>query len=312
MSKNVLKKRILFVGMPDMACVCLDGLLAAGANIVGVIGAKKNHPTYLPFKNIVNNYKLNFLEYDRLKDEDFIENVKTLNADIAVVCSFNYKIPKIMLDSVKDGFINVHPSLLPNYKGPNPYSAVILNQEQETGVTLHLMDEGFDSGDIVSQRSMPISARETMGTLFNRLNLLALEMLLETLEKYEDGGIEIKKQPQGVFNLAPSMPESELFIDYEKSAKEADLLIRGLNPFILARTTFRQTAVKILSADIYEGACPHTCEAGEIIKIENDKFFVAIADGVLSPTSLQFGSFFAGSSKEFIDILAPKLGEKFS
>lgn len=312
MSNENSKKRILFVGMPDMASICLDGLMSAGANIVGVFGAKKNHPTYLPFKNLVSNYKLNFLEYDKLKDEEFIDKVKALKPDIAVVCSFNYKIPKVLLDCVKDGFINIHPSLLPHYKGPNPYSAVILNNEKETGITLHLMDENFDTGDIINQKSIPISEIETMGTLFNRLNLLALEMLLETLNKYENGEMEFKKQPQGVFDIAPSMPESELFIDYKMPAKDIDCLIRGLNPFILARTIFRNTSVKILSADIYEYDCPNDFKAGEIIKIEDDKFYIATGDGVLSPTSLQFGSFFAGSSKEFINILDPKLGEQFS
>ncbi len=82
-----------------------------------------------------------------------------------------------MLESVKDGFINVHPSLLPKYRGPNPYSAVILNEENETGVTLHFMDESFDTGDIVAQKKVSLSEVETMGTLFNRTNLIALEML---------------------------------------------------------------------------------------------------------------------------------------
>lgn len=312
MSKKTFKKRVLFIGMPDMACVCLDGLKSAGVNIVGVFGAKKNHPTYSIFKNLVNHYQLNFLEYDKLDDKDFVEKIKKLKADIAVVCSFNYKIPKVLLDSVKGGFINVHPSLLPNYRGPNPYSAVILNQEKESGVTLHFMDETFDTGDIIQQKIIPISPIETMGTLFNRLNMLSLEMLLEALEKHETSELDKFPQAKGVFKTAPAFPESALFLNYEKPAKEADYLIRALNPFILAKTTFRKTPMKILSADIFDVTCPPSCEPGEIIKIDDDKFYVATSEGVLSPTSMQFGSFFAGSSKEFIRILSPKIGEKFS
>jgi len=144
-NKEIFKKRILFVGIPDMAYVCLDGLKIEGVNIVGVLGPKKNHPTYSGFKSFVQSRNLNFIEYDKLDDSNFIEKIKDLNADIAVVCSFNYKIPKVLLDSVKDGFINVHPSLLPKYRGPNPYSVVLLNGEKETGVTLHFMNEEFDT-----------------------------------------------------------------------------------------------------------------------------------------------------------------------
>lgn len=304
------KKRVLFVGMPDMAFVCLDGLITSGVNIVGVIGAKKNNPTYLPFKNFVQQCRLNFIEYDTLRDADFIKQIRELNPDIAVVCSFNYKIPKVLLESVKDGFINIHPSLLPKYRGPNPYSSVILNQESQTGVTLHFMDETFDTGDIIVQKTIPISPIETMGTLFNRLNIIAFDMLLETLKQYEKSHLPRVKQPQGVFEVAPIFPESALFIDYKKSALEAESLIRALNPFLLARTNFRRTLVRVLSAEILDESFSNAC--GEIVKIEGDKFYVATSNGLLAPTSMQFGSFFAGTSKEFIKILDPKVGELFS
>lgn len=312
MFKSKFKKRVLFVGMPDMAYICLEGLKHEGVNIVGVIGAKKNHPTYLNFKNFVNQHQLNFLEYDNLDDKEFIERIQALKPDIAVVCSFNYKIPKVLLELVKEGFINIHPSILPKYRGPNPYSAVIINKEAETGVTLHFMDDGFDTGDIIVQKIVPILPIETMGTLFNRLNVIAFDLLLETLKKYESEQLPRKKQPQGIFEVAPIFPESALFINYEKPAIEANNLIRALNPFILARTNFRNNLVKILSADILEEDFSHIGSIGEIVKIEDDKFYVATGKGLLAPTSMQFGSFFVGTSKEFIKILDPKIGEKFS
>ena len=85
--------------------------------------------------------------------------MKALEVDAAVVCSFNYKIPKILLESTKDGFLNVHPSMLPKYKGGNPYSRVIMNGETETGVTIHFMDENFDTGDIIAQKAYHIQNR---------------------------------------------------------------------------------------------------------------------------------------------------------
>lgn len=310
MFEKTFKKRILFVGIPDMAYICLDGLNMNGMNIVGVLGPKKNHPTYLGFRNFVYHRNLNFIEYDDLEDILFINKIKDLNADIAVVCSFNYKVPKILLESVQDGVINVHPSLLPKYRGSNPYSNIILNGETETGVTLHFMDETFDTGDIVAQKKVSISPTETMGTLFNRTNIVALDMLLETLKKYEKEELVRQKQPQGSFPKGNIFPEEALFIKYDKSAYEIERLIRALNPFVLARTNFRGTLTKILSAEVINENSKE--KPGTIVKIENDKFYIQTGKGFIVPTSMQFGSFFAGTSKEFINILNPRVGESFA
>jgi len=311
LKKGILQKKILFVGIPDMAYICLDGLNKSGVNIVGVVGPKKNHPTYYDFKRFVSNRGLNFIEYDHLDDVFFINKIRELNADIAVVCSFNYKVPKILLDSVNGGFINVHPSLLPKYRGPNPYSMPILNRERETGVTLHFMDENFDTGDIILQKKISISEVETMGTIFNRTNVLALEMLLETIKKFETEELKREKQPEGNFIKGEVFPEDALYIDYENTAQQINHLIRALNPFILARTDFRGTTVKLLSANVIDDFSQREV-AGTIVKIEKDKFYIATGKGLIAPTSMQFGSFFAGTSSEFIKILNPRIGEKFS
>src|SRR5574344_1935256 len=307
---KIFTKRILFVGMPDMAEVCLDGLVEKGFNIVGIIGPKKTHPTYLKFKNLVNFHKLNFIEYDKLNEENLINTVRSLKPDIAVVCSFNYKIPKILLDSVPDGFINVHPSLLPNYRGPNPYSAVILNGEAETGVTLHFMDESFDTGYIIFQKSFPLLKNETMGTLFNRLNMLAVNMLTEILEQYEKTTLEGVKQPQGEFKISKALSNEEIQLNFSKPAIELERLIRSLNPFILARSSFRKVETKILSAEVVDEVFPKSFSNGEIVKVENNKIFIATEKGLLAITALTFGSFFVGSAKLFINIVSTKIGAK--
>lgn len=305
------KKRVLFVGIPDMAYICLDGLNLAGVNIVGVVGPKKNHPTYFNFKNFVESRELNFIEFDKLTDDDFIQKVKDLNADIAVVCSFNYRIPKVLLEAVKGGFINIHPSLLPDYRGPNPYSSVIINDEKETGVTLHFMDETFDTGDIIVQKKMQLSKIETMGTLFNRLNLLGLDMLLETLQQHENTPLNRQKQSIASSKLGKSMANENIIIDFEKSAREIESFIRALNPFILAQAAFRGNMVKVFSAEIVEQDSHQTYSPGEIVHIDEEKFYIKTGKGLLAITSMQFGSFFTGTSKEFIKILDPKIGEKF-
>lgn len=242
--KPVFNKRVLFVGIPDMAYVCLDGLTLSNANIVGVMGPKKAHPTYSDFRQFALERNLNYIEYDELDDEVFIEKIRNLNADIAIVCSFNYKVPKVLLESVKGGFVNVHPSLLPKYRGSNPYSSAIINNEKVTGVTLHFMDEGFDTGDIIAQQKLPLSPIETMGTLFNRTNILAFHMIMEVLKRFEEEELPRYKQPEGIFEKCSQLKEEDLFIDYKKSAREIEAFIRALNPFILAKTKFRNTYVK--------------------------------------------------------------------
>lgn len=304
-------KRVLFVGIPDMAYICLDGLLMADINIVGVIGAKKDHATYDSFKSFVKQRELNFIEFDKLDDPDFIKKIRGLNADVAVVCSFNYKVPKVLLDSVKDGFINVHPSLLPAYRGANPYSSVIINDEKETGVTLHYMDEGFDTGDIIFQKKLPISPAETMGTIFNRLNILSVNMLVEVLKVYENDDLPRTKQPQGEFVKCEIGSDKMFFINYEKTANEIERFVRSLNPFLIATTNFRQNMVKVYATEAYEDSSFENNVCGTIVKIEKDKFYVATKKGLIAPTVVQFGSFFVGTSKDFIKILDPKVGEMF-
>lgn len=305
------KKRVLFVGIPDMAYVCLDGLLREGVNLVGVVGPKKNHNTYKSFRDYVLDRKLNFIEYDSLKDETFLNTLKDLNPDIAVVCSFNYKIPKAMLDIPKDGFVNVHPSLLPKYRGGNPYSAIIMNGEKESGVTLHLMDEGFDTGDIILQKSFKINPNETMGTLFNKTNFMGMDMLVEVLQNYELGILNRTKQPEGEFPVGNGISDEDLFIDFNKKPDEIERFVRALNPFLNASCMFRGIHVKVYWAETAYDFNPHNLEAGKIAKIEKDKIFIACKGGYVIPTIVQFGSFFVCNSKKFIDLIQPKVGEVF-
>lgn len=310
-NRTAYKKRILFVGIPDMAYIGLDGLLMAGVNIVGVLGPKKDHTMFTDFKNFVLSRRLNYIDYDELNEEQLINKVKSLDIDAAVVCSFNYKIPKVLMNAVKDGFINVHPSMLPKYRGGNPYSRVLMNGETETGVTIHFMDESYDTGDIIAQKAYHIHSKATMGTLFNELNVLGIELLLQVLQAYETQDLPRIKQPVGDFISGKGLDEKEIFINYNKTAEEIERFIRALNPFILASTTFRGNLMKIIKAEVASDAfcIPHP--AGTVAKIEDDKFFIATSKGLIVPTVLQFGSFFIGDSKDFIRIVNPKIGEEF-
>ena len=262
-------------------------------------------------KNGNNTLASFYIDYDELDEPQLIEKIRNLDVDAAVVCSFNYKIPKILLESTKDGFINVHPSMLPKYRGGNPYSRVIMNGETETGVTIHFMDESFDTGDIIAQKAYHIHSKATMGTLFNELNVLGIELLLQVLQAYENQPLPRIKQPVGDFISGRGLSEKEVFINYNKTAEEIERFVRALNPFILASTTFRGNMMKIMKVEVASDAfcVPHP--AGTVAKIEDDKFFIATSKGLVSPTVMQFGSFFMGDSKDFLRIVNPKIGEEF-
>ena len=310
-NRTTFKKRILFVGIPDMAYIGIDGLLMSGVNIVGVLGPKKDHNMYFDFKRFIMSRGLNYIDFDELDEPQLIQKVKELDIDVAVVCSYNYKIPKVLLEAVRDGFINVHPSMLPKYRGGNPYSRVIINGETETGVTLHFMDSEFDTGDIIAQKPYHIPSKATMGTIFNELNYIGIELLLQVLQLYETQPLTRIPQPKGEFVSGNGLKDREIYLNYEKTAEELERFIRALNPFILASTTFRGNLMKIMKAEVASDAFSLPHPAGTIAKIEDDKFFISTSKGLLVPTVMQFGSFFMGDSKDFIRIVNPKIGEEF-
>ena len=230
---------------------------------------------------------------------------------MAVVCSFNYKIPKELLSAVKDGFINLHPSLLPAYRGANPYSRVIMNNEKETGVTIHHMSEEFDKGDIILQMKCPIEKNETMGSLFNKTNNICIQLLLASLQEYEERPLPRIPQADGEYPLALTVSDAETFIDYNNPAEGIECLIRALNPFILASTYFRRTLVKIMKAEVIKKQYSSDIPNGTIVKIKNDKVIIKTSKDCIAFTVMQFGSYFAGDSTDFIKFVHPKEGERF-
>lgn len=297
--------------MPDMAIVCLDKLISEGFNIAAVVPPHISEPSYDFMVQFAKSKGQNILRYETsINEPDFINKIKILNADIAVVCSYNKKFKPELINSVKSGFVNVHPSLLPDYRGANPYSHVIINNEKETGVTLHFMDEDFDTGNIIWQKKMPIEPHETMGTLFNRLNFLCADMVSDFLKQYEINPI-IKSvpQPYGEFVKAPAIDSKNYgnYIDFTKDAQYIERFIRALNPFITAMTMFRGVFVKVFSAD----ACiKKVKEPPGTILSTKDSLVVATGDGAISIKSLQFGSYMISDSKMFIEKFKPQIGEK--
>lgn len=309
MSKTYTK-RILFIGMPDMAIICLHRLVSKGINIVGVVPPAKDDPTNKLMVNTAKSYNLNVIQYyTNIKEKDFLEKIKSLNADLAVVASYNKKFPKELLELTKDGFINLHPSKLPDYRGANPYSHVIINGETESAITLHFMDENFDTGDIISQYRFKIEDNETMGTLFIRTNEMCSTMLYEALDYYETHPLPRKAQPEvkePITAPALSFEKKNTFIDWNKSAAEIERFIRGLNPFIGAITKYKNGILRINSAKIINKK--HKMTPGSIYDC-NNTLKIACGEGILEIESLQYGAYFISTGKDFSARICVKKGE---
>ena len=310
MTEKKYKKRILFIGMPDMALVCLSKLAAKGINIVGVVPPAKDDPTNKLMVDTAQNLGFDIIDYNiSLSDKGFLQRIKNLNADLGVVASFNKRLPKELLQLTKDGFINLHPSKLPDYRGANPYSHVIINGEEESAITLHFMDENFDTGDIISQYRFNLDLNETMGTLFYRTNQMCASMLYEALDYYETHDFPRKPQPKdGEFKKAEalSFEKKNIFIDWNKSAEEIERFIRGLNPYIGAITCYNGTILRIHSAYVIEKN--HNFTPGTICDTKNS-LKVACGEDILEIDSIQYGAFFISSGRDFVERLNPKKGE---
>ena len=313
MDNMTFTKRVFFIGVPDMALVTLESLRSAGVNIVGVMGPERTHNTFGGFKNFVLARGLTFLEYTTLSEAVLLNSIKALKPDIAVVCSFNLKIPKVLIDLFPGGIVNVHPSLLPKYRGGNPYSRVIENGETKTGVTIHFISEEFDRGDIIAQEVCEVAPYETMGTIFDKTNEIACKLLLKVLFYYEKHNtLPRKKQPEGDFPKALNYKNDEMFVDYNRTADEIERFVRALNPYISAMTVFRKQIVKLHKVSVHDIKGVDLYQNGAICMIEGDKIYIKTAGGCICPEVIQYAGAFIGDCHDFIKLEEPKLGEKFS
>lgn len=310
MTKQKFTKRVLVIGIPDMAYIGVDTLHAAGVNIVGVVGPKKTHGTYPAFRNFILSKNLNFIEYETLNSPELHEEIKKLNIDIAVVFSFNDKLPKTFIDLIPNGIINLHPSLLPKYRGGNPYSRVIMNGETETGITLHFISENFDEGDIITQIKCPLDEKETMGTLFIKTNYLGVRLVLSALIEFEKKNqLPRIPQPQGEFIEAKNLKNEEYYINFNMTAIEIERLIRAVNPFLTCYTYFKGQLLKIHKATVEKCDIPDNTVNGEIIKVTENNVFIKTKEGAICPKVVQYGSYFTGDIEDFIRIAQPNVGE---
>lgn len=243
--------RILFLGTPDFAKISLEAIVENGYEICGVVtnpDRPKGRGMKLicsPVKEYALQKNLKIFQPEKISNnEEFKEQIRTLNPDIACVVAYGKILPKSFLNIPALGCINVHGSLLPKYRGAAPIQWAVLNGDKETGITTMYMNEKMDAGDILLQKKVEIGEDETTGELWNRLAKVGAELLVQTLEGIENKTIKRIKQPEK-FTLAPMLDKKMSKIDWnQKTAKDIKNLVRGLNPIMGAYTTYNNKKIK--------------------------------------------------------------------
>ena len=237
-----------------------------------------------------------------MKDEALIERLKSENADFFVVVAYGKILPKEILDIPKLGCINIHASLLPEYRGAAPIQWSIIDGKKKTGITTMLMDEGLDTGDILKQYELPITDDETGGSLFDKLAILGGEAIADTIANFDS----ITPTPQGeaTTEYAKMISKQMGEIDFNKSATEIERLIRGMNPWPSAYTKYEGKVLKIWEAKVSENISelPNinlSENYGKIYSFNKD-IFIICNNSVLKVLSLQLEGKKRMSAKDFL------------
>ncbi|MGX9757330.1 methionyl-tRNA formyltransferase [Clostridioides difficile] len=283
--------KIVFMGTPDIAVPCLQKIIDENYEILGVVtqpDKPKGRGKKLgmsPVKELAIENNISVYQPIKARDKDFIETMKSLNPDVMVVVAFGQILPKEILEIPKFGCINVHVSLLPKYRGAAPINWVIINGEEKTGVTTMYMDEGLDTGDMILKTEVNLDENITAGELHDKMMNIGAETLKETLKLIEEGTAPREVQNHEEFSYAPIMNKSLGNIDFSKNANEIHNLVRGVNPWPSAYTTYNGVTMKIWKTKVLEEES--TKKAGTIIEVNKDGIKVSTKDKVLLIEEIQ-------------------------
>jgi methionyl-tRNA formyltransferase len=249
------KPGILFIGTPSFAIPALDILHTRNYPLIGVVtqpdrsqgrGQKKIAP---PVKTFAQKLGLPIFQPENINEQSFIDLFKKLNPKMVVVAAFGKILPKVIIDFPPLGCLNIHPSLLPKYRGAAPINWAIINGETKTGVTIIHMDEGMDSGNIILQNETVISANENYGQLHDRLATQGAVLLIAAIEQMLAGNLTDRAQNLSLVTFAPRLTKETGRINWHADISDIVNLIRGLSPIPAAYTILEGQLLKIYAAE---------------------------------------------------------------
>jgi methionyl-tRNA formyltransferase len=283
--------RIVFMGTPEFAVASLAALLDAGKEIVAVVTApdkpagRGQKISESAVKQFAVSKGLPVLQPVKLKDPDFIAQLTALKPDLQVVVAFRM-LPEVVWNLPPQGTINLHASLLPNYRGAAPINWAVINGEKETGVTTFKLQHEIDTGDILMQEKLLIGDTETAGELHDRMKITGAELLVQTVNDLEKGKLQASAQnSDSAIKHAPKLFKEDCEIHWNQSAKHIYNQIRGLSPYPTAFSTLAGKNLKIFKATLVQQQ-PHV-KPGEFVTDHKTFLKFAAADGWLNLEEVQ-------------------------
>ena len=301
--------RIVFMGTPTFSVGILDAIINAGFTVSGVVtvadkpAGRGQQIAQSAVKQYAVSKGLPIAQPDKLRDEDFVDKLRTWNADVFVVVAFRM-LPEIVWKMPKKGTFNLHASLLPDYRGAAPINWAVMNGDAETGVSTFFIDEQIDTGSVILQTKMPIGPNETAGELHDRMIETGGELVIETLDLIQAGNVTPIAQAE--MSESKKRPASKLFkentrIDWGQSAREIHNFIRGLSPYPAAWTILKNVnnsykQFKFFRTEIL----PSINHSGLTLTSDKDFIYVHLHDGTLKILELQMEGKKRMTSKEWL------------
>lgn len=312
--------KIVYMGTPDFAVGALQALIDAGHQVAAVVTqpdkprGRGKEMQITPVKSCALRYDIPVFQPVKVRAPEAVETLRGYGADVFVVAAFGQILSEEILTLPRYGCINIHASLLPKYRGSAPIQRVILDGEKETGVTIMQMDKGIDTGDMLLQSVVPIAEKETGDSLHDKLADEGAKLIVEALRKLEAGELVPEKQNDEESCYAKMLDKSMGMIDWQQSAVQIERLVRGLNSWPSAYTSFHRRTLKIWESDVVSdgqeqkavlhkggGTLP-----GMVTAVEKDAFYVQTGEGILKVTQVQL------EGKKRMEVRAFLLGCKMS
>ena len=280
------------MGSPDFAVVSLKRLISEGHDIVGVVSVpdkpqgRGKKLTPMPVKAAALELGLDVYTPDTLKDGAFIEVLEALNPDMIAVVAYGKILPKYVLDFPLHGCVNVHGSLLPEYRGAAPMQRAIIDGKPMTGVTIQLMDVGLDTGDMLVKREYIIREDDDFETVHDALAELGADALVETVRMAEAGKLSGEAQDDSLSTYAEKITKEEGHLNFSLDALTLHNRIRGMSPFPLSYCYLPDGSIlKIIKAKISDKKAVNAT-AGEVISLDGGMITIACADGAIDVIAL--------------------------
>ncbi len=290
--------KLVFMGTPEIAASILKSIIDSGKHEIAAVVTRTDKPKgrgheidFTPVKKLALEHGLTVLQPEKASAPDFVETLAGLAPDVIVVAAYGKILKPVILDMPKYGCINVHASLLPQYRGAAPIQWAVIDGAEKSGITIMHMAEGLDTGDMIISEDIPLEAKETAGTLHDKMAEAGGPLLLKALDMIEAGNAPRVAQDEDKASYVSTIDKSFGKIDFNNDALKIERLIRGLNPWPTAFTYINGKLLKIWDADVLPVKNVKTelrkADAGTVINVDTDAIYVLCNDSVLKINSVQ-------------------------